>query len=620
MTSCMMAPMRGVTHTGASPHARVHAVPLTAVTMLDGFWHDRMEANRTAGIPRLLDRLEEHGVVDNFRRRPGLEVERRGFWFTDSDLYKWMEAAAWSLASTPDPHLRARLDDLVDLVAAVQTDDGYVNTHFEADRRFADLEWSHELYCAGHLMQAAIAMSRGLQDSRLLLVATRFANLLCRELGEVSVTDAHPGVELALVELARETGDAKYRELAASLIERVTPHPDGELAGHAVRAVYLACAMADLAAEIDHPGLRTRLDELWTNLLEHASYVTGAVGGRWLGEAIGRPYELPNEGAYAETCASIASVMWSWRMLSLTGDAAIADQMELTLHNAVLAGVSLTGDEWFYANPHAFAAAREHDPFGEPSLSETIAGPFPLRRAPWRDVTCCPPNAARMLASLPGYLYGTAGDDLWVHLFASSTLEHHGWHVSVATALPWAGRVEVVVEGAPAGDPALVVRIPGWATTATVAVNGEPVGTRPGSYCELRRAWRPGDRVILDLNLEPRLVECNPRVAENRGSVAIRRGPVVYCAEGIDNQEVDVLRASVRADGLRDAPPEGPAIGLVEGLITVRAEATVPGTAWGPLYRRVGEPAERPAELCLVPYFAWANRGLCPMAIWLRRG
>lgn len=623
---------RGVTHVDASAHAVLRSVPIGAVALHDGFWRDRVEANRTVGIPRLLERLEEHGVVDNFRRRKGLDVERRGFWFTDSDLYKWMEAAAWTLASGPDNALATRLDELVELVEGAQTPEGYVNTNFDATQRFGGLDWSHELYCGGHLLQAAIAHHRATGDSRLLEVAVRFAELLCVELGGAArpVTDAHPGVELALVELARETGEDRYRDLAATLVSRVDFAPGGELWGHAVRAAYFACGVADLATDIDAPPLRDQVSALWASMIERKSYVTGGLGGRWVGESVGRAYELPNEGSYSETCAGIASAMWAWRMLTLTGDAAMADHLELALHNAFLAGVSLAGDEWFYANPLAFAGEREHDPWDTDRAAEQIAGPFPLRRRPWRDVTCCPPNAARMFASFPGYLYGTVGDDLWVHLYASSAVRHAGWRVTQRSELPWQGRIELTVHDAPAGVHAVALRIPRWTTAAAIIIDGKegspqpapaiPTTQRvatPGTYCVVRRAWAPGDRIVLELSVAPEFVVCNPRVAENRGSVAIRRGPFVYCCEGVDNDGIDVLEAAVRVEELRDEPRAG----LLDGLVAVRAAGSVPTDAWGPLYRMFSGAAraEHGVDLCAIPYFAWANRGCSPMTVWLRR-
>ena len=311
--------------------------------------------------------------------------------------------------------------------------------------------------------------------------------------------------------------------------------------------------------------------------------------------------------------------MWAWRQLLRTGDARFADQLEHVLHNAVLAGVSLEGDEWFYANPLAFAALQEHDPWGADRLAEDMAGPFPLRRRPWRDVACCPTNTVRMLASLPGYVYALdqANDDLWINLFMASSVDHGGWRVSQRTEYPWNGRVEIVVERAPRGRRALVVRIPGWCRPpAGTGDGGESV--EPGTYSVVRRTWKAGDSVVLDLQMEPEAVRCDPRVAENRGAVALRRGPVVFCLEGVDNPGVDVLDAAVDPASLRaEARPD-----LLDGVVVLRGEGATSAGGRGPLYRRAdaAEPATEPIALAAIPYYAWANRGLHPMTVWARQG
>ncbi len=624
--------MTGITATGASPHARLHAVSPAGVEMLDGFWRDRVEANRTAGVPRLAERLEEHGVVDNFRPAAGAAPSsgadgggRRGLWFTDSDLYKWMEAAAWSLGWYPDPALEARLDELIDVVVAAQQPDGYLNTNFTAATRLRDLSWSHELYCAGHLFQAAVARHRMSGDDRLLRASTRFADLLVDELGpgRRAETDGHPGVEMALVELYRETREPRYLELATTLVGRVDSGTPATLAGHAVRAAYFAAGLADLALETGDLDLLDVLDRLWTEMTDARSYVTGGLGGRWIGEAVGRDYELPNEGAYAETCAGVAVAQWAWRMLARTGEARFADRLELVLHNAFLAGVSLGADEWFYANPLAATGEPEPDPWASDTFAIDMAGPFPLRRRPWRDVTCCPPNAARMLASLPGYLYGETETALWVHLYAASRVTAAGLRVTQHTAFPWDGRVELVVE--PAGDDAplersVVLRIPGWSRAPAVAVNGVPWPVVPtaGTYLELHGRWSAGDRVTLDLDLVTTPVRCNPRVAENRASVALVRGPLVYCLESPDNPGIDVLQAALVTGGdlASEHRPD-----LLGGVTTVRGPGRVPVEPYGPLYRPVdaAPPPESDVTLTAIPYFAWANRRPSRMTVWMRR-
>ena len=602
-----------VTRTAASPHARVRSVAVDAVVLHEGFWHARVEVNRVRGIPHLLERLEEHGVVENFR--PG--AERRGFWFTDSDLFKWMEAAAWSLAGHPDPALEARLDELVDTVCAAADDDGYLDTNF-ADRaaRFAHLGWSHELYCAGHLIQAAIARHRVRGDGRLLHAATRFADLIDALLGPASDrldTDLHPGIETALVELARETGEERYLALAAALVERVDLGTPVELRGHAVRSAYFATGIADLVLETGDAARRETIDALWRSMVERKSYVTGGIGGRWIGESVGRDYELPGEGAYAETCGGVAVVHWAWRMLQLTGDGAYADRLELALHNAFLGGVSLSGDEWFYANPLAASGAPEHDPWGNDLLPIEMAGPLPLTRRPWRDVTCCPPNANRLLASLPGYLYGECEDGVWVHLYAPSTVSAAGLRLRVGTGMPWSGDVTITVEAAPDHERTLRLRVPGWCGRHRCS---EPAATTDG-YLAIRRQFARGDVITLAFEVEPTVLEGHPRVAETRGAVALTRGPFVYCLESLDNPGIDVLAAGIdlAAAITAEVRPD-----LLDGVAVLRAQGSVPGAGGGPLYRSTAPPIPRRAvSLLAIPYFAWANRGPSAMSVWLGR-
>ena len=595
--------------TRASPNAVVHGLDLAAVALGPGFWADRVRASREGGIPRLLERLDEHGVLANFD--PG--AAHRGFWFTDSDLYKWLEGAAWSVGSHPDPELAARIDAVVGRIAAAAEPDGYLDTGImQADRRFADLSWSHELYCLGHLVQAALALSRSIGDDRLVRVAARFADLVDATLGPDSGrtdTDLHPGVETALVELARHTGNDRYRRLARELVDRVELGEPVELRGHAVRAAYFASGIADLLLDGD-TARRDTLDALWASMVERKAYVTGGLGGRWIGESVGRDYELPAEGAYAETCAAIAVVHWAWRMLQLTGDSVYTDHLELVLHNAFLAGVSLGGDEWFYANPLTASGAGDHDPWDNDRLAIAMAGPFPLARRPWRDVTCCPPNVVRMLASLPGYLAGESTDALWIHLYTPSIVEAAGMRVRVDTGLPWSGTVTVTVEAVPAGARTLRLRVPEWARGATL--DGAPVD--PG-YASVTRGFVPDEAVTLELPVVPGWVVAHPRLAETRGAVALRLGPLVYCLESVDNPGVDVLAAAVD-------PTVEPVVVHRPDLLGGVNVAHVAGSvlaADAPLYqeRTVGR-LVRPVNLTAVPYALWANRGPSAMTVWMR--
>ncbi|MGH2604392.1 MAG: glycoside hydrolase family 127 protein, partial [Dehalococcoidia bacterium] len=366
--------------------------------------------------------LEATGRIDNFRRAAGQQDGPfQGLYFNDSDVYKWLEAASWSLATDPDPELERLVDETIAAVAAAQQPDGYLDTYYilgDEAGRWTELVRTHELYCAGHLFQAAVAHHRATGKCSLLDVARRFADYICDVLGPAEDgkrpgTDGHEEIELAMVELARETGERRYLEQARYFLDARgyglaggdEYHQDHKpfreldaMVGHAVRAVYLNAGAADIYAETGEPALLAALERLWRNMTTRRIYVSGGIGSRYEGEAFGRDFELPNARAYTETCAAIGSVMWAWRMLLLTGEARFADLMEQTLYNAVLPGVSLDGQFYYYQNP--------------------LEDDGHHRRQPWFHCACCPPNVARLLSSLPGYVYTVTDDEVWVHLYA----------------------------------------------------------------------------------------------------------------------------------------------------------------------------------------------------------
>jgi hypothetical protein len=525
--------------------------------------------------------------------------------------------------SHDDPALRSQLDEIAAAVVGAQAGDGYLNTAFDG-QRYQDLTWTHELYCAGHLMEASVAHHEATGDRTLLDAATKLADHLCAEFGpgRREQSDGHPEIELALLQLHRATGDPRYRDLSRYLLERVDHAAMERLGGHAVRALYYCCGLTDLAIETGDATIRASLDRFWSGLNGSGTYITGGVGGRWLSESIGLPYELPNEGAYAETCGAAAGVMWGKRMLSFTGEARYADFVERALFNGFMAGVSLAGDEWFYVNRLAWGGVGEIDPW---------VGPFDFRhylvaesrRRPWYDVTCCPSNAVRLLASLPGYAYGTSSDGAWVHLFTASTLRSRtpgGRPLTVTqeTRFPWEGTVSMTIELEDPEEFSFFVRVPGWSRSPYVYVNGKALdGADPGSYLEIRREWSSGDEVAIEWDDRPFYVRSHPRVVENRGAVAIQRGPLVYCLEGVDNPGSDLFDVSVDPSerlAWSDRPD------LLEGVTVVTARGSVGPPDVGPLYRRVDEPpvARRPVEVTAIPYYAWANREPAPMTVWIR--
>ncbi len=633
-----------VVDTRASPGARLRPVPIGAVELSGGFWGPRLSQTRRATLPEQYARCEETGRIDNFRRAAtGRPPHFQGRYYNDSDVYKWVEAVSHALAARDEPDMRRQLDGVVDAIAAAQQPGGYLNTYFTFERaaeRYTDLANMHELYCAGHLIQAGIAHRRATGEARLFEVARRLADHVCAVFGPAGRpgADGHEGIELALVELYRETGEPEYLRRAGFFLDQRGRRPplisgspyhqdhlpvrdQREAVGHAVRATYLATAMMDVAMETGDAELREASEDLWRSAFGRKSYVTGGLGARYEGEAFGKDYELPNEQAYAETCAGVGGIMWSGRMLTASGDARYADQLETTLYNAALAGISLDGRRFFYVNPladRARPAGADADP-DEPAEApaDQAAG---WRRQAWFDCACCPPNIARLLASLPGYLYGVAAGEFWLHLYAAGTvhapLPGRGRAVlRVDTEYPWRGEVRITVLEAPGGEWALRPRVPAWAEGASLRVNGLPAAeAAPGRYANMRRAWRRGDVMELDIPLAVRRVASHPSVTANRDRVALMRGPVVYCLESCDHEGLDVDRLALPPAEPLKAEFRPDLLGGVTALsgAGVTSPERQPG---GPLLTGAA-PRSRP--LTAVPYFAWANRAPGSMAVWIR--
>lgn len=610
----------------ASAHVRLGPIDARGVVITGGLLAERQRVNREVTLSHGADQLERVGTLENLRVAAGRSQARRaGMVFSDSDVYKWLEALAWEQQRQPSEELNRLLHETAELVAAAQEPDGYINSFcqlVDPAWRWTDMEMGHELYCAGHLFQAAVAASRATDDPLLLDVAVRFADLVEHEFqgGSRTSTDGHPEIELALVELFRETGERRYLALADTLISRrghgsfangtfdLDYYQDaepvrqaGSLVGHAVRALYLAAGATDLYMETGEPALLSAVLRQWQDATTGKTYLTGGIGSRHYGEAIGEPYELPPDRAYCETCAAIASIMWNWRLLLVTGESRFADQMERTLYNGFLAGHSLDGRSFFYSNPlQSRAGHRRHD---------------------WNPVACCPPNVMRLLASLHHYL-ATVGDaGVQLHLFAPATIRADvpdvGWvELSVETGYPWSGTVAVEVVSGPAASWTLSLRIPAWARSASVDGQAVPAGT----YARVTRRWRPGQRVVLELDVSPRFTAPNPYIDAVRGCIAIERGPVVYCFEAVDLPD-GVRLADVALDP-DAAPVDGepiPELGGVPGVRVMGSVSTFAGAVDG-LYRdaRIPEhaPASSPVQLRAIPYYTWANRDVGAMRVW----
>lgn len=612
----------------ATARATLHPLGLGQVRLQSGLLHERQTTNRRVTLLHGHHELERAGTLQNFRIAAGqADGERVGMVFSDSDVYKWLEALAWEIGRERSEELERLAEETIALVAAAQEPDGYLNTYAQVKDpswRFTDLEMGHELYCAGHLFQAAVAFARATGDEALLGVARRLADLIddTFRLGDRTETDGHPEIETALVELYRVTGEPRYLELSKTLTGRrgqrrfgarrfypeyyqdATPVREARaIVGHAVRALYLLSGITDLYAETGEAQLLESAVAQWEDMTAGKMYLTGGVGSRHFGEAFGEQHELPPDRAYCETCAAIASMMWNWRLLLATGEARYADLFERTLYNGFLAGTSRDGDRFFYVNP--LQSRGGHDP-----------------RAAWDPVACCPPNIMRMYSSIQQYLATADESGLQVHQYAGAEIRAGAIGVRIRTEFPFGGRIEVEVTESE-GEWTLALRIPQWASEATV--DGD--AAQAGGYTRLSRRWRAGEKVIVELGLTPRLTAPNPRIDAVRGCLAIERGPLVYCIERADAPEAVAFEDLRLAAGHAPADADTAAPGL-EGVPAVTLAAKVEENGGTDAYRVAGsgnttpEPANdaQALQILAVPYFAWGHRGTGPMRVWIPAG
>jgi len=628
---------QGIENLAKSPHAKLRDIPVRAMTVTGGFWGPRREINVTRSIPTMHDLLEANGRLNNFRRLAGKSsAAQSGPVFSDSDVYKWTEAAGFVLQSGDLPALRATAEKIIDEVVAVQEPSGYLNTYYQDDRKSLRMlpqtqTTGHELYNMGHMLQGAIAYYRATGDRKLLDAGLRFVNdFLIPNYGPAPkkpIVSGHPEIELALIELYRITGDKRQLDLAGYILqgdprielpERRTIYMFSgtpftartKMQGHAVRAMYACCGATDYYMETGDEKYWQTLNTLWNDTTNTKMYITGGVGSRSDGEAFGDAYELPNFRAYGESCAAIGNMMWNWRMLAVTGDAKFTDVIERALYNGINSGMSLDGTLYCYRNPLAF----------DPSTGDKI-------RNPWYDVTCCPPNLERTFGSLPGYFYSTSADGMYVHLYDDSELNWHlengvGLKIVQKTKYPWAGDVELTVSPAETSEFTLYVRIPGWADQAHVAVNGKATSDAvPGEYLPVHRRWSRGDVLQLKLELMPQVIEANPRVADDTGRVAIQRGPLIYCLEEIDQPNGTVL------SGVAVNPGRHPTAAfqaefrndLLGGMVVLHhtGASFERGPADKMLYSPYSSDTKmRKVPLTFIPYYAWANRQASSMQVW----
>ena len=654
-----LAAEKAVTDTSASTHAKVQAVGLNEVHWTQGFWADRFELCRTQMVPsmaRLMEGTNYTQFFRNFEIAAGLKTGRpRGASFNDGDFYKFLEGASATLAVHPDAALQRQLDQIIAVIAEAQRTNGYLDTWVQLHQRdinstvgpFRDRN-NFEVYNLGQLMTAACVHYRVTGETNFLTIARRAADCLDEVFKsptpELAANSVCPSHYMGMVELYRTTGEPRYLALAKKFLamrdlvkdggsdnqDRVPLEDQDEAEGHAVRANYLYAGAADLFLETGDTNLWNPIAAIWTNVVTEKMYITGGCGALYDGaspdgsrdqkditrvhQAYGRNFQLPNITAHNETCANIGNTLWNWRMFLATGEAKFMDVVELELFNSVLSGVALDGTNFFYTNP-----LRVTDPL-------PVALRWSRTRVPFVTSFCCPPNLVRTIAESAGYAYAESGDTIWVNLYGGSALDtklSNGGKVKLVqeTDYPWSGRIRIrIIECGPE-EFSLKLRIPGWADGASVRVNEADTGRLPApeSYFEIRRQWRAGDVVDLDLSMSARLMEANPLVEEDLNQVAVQRGPVVYCLESPDLPKgVRLSDVLISADMSLSARYDSR---LLDGIVVLEGDALVrPKEGWnGKLYQELKPEPLKPVRVKFIPYSVWQNRGPSEMSVWLPR-
>lgn len=639
---------RGVIDTSESPYVKLRSVDLDAVTWNAGFWGDRFDLVRRTGLPRMWEVMQNPRNSANFvnlQVTAGLAQGKfNGNDWSDGDVYKAIETMAVVYQRTKDPKLARTMDDAIAVVAKAQTPEGYIGTHTQigGKKRWGALQL-HELYNMGHLITAACVHYRVTGKENFLSVAKKTADYLYVIFKPRPKELAHfcfnPSQIMGVVELYRVTREPRYLELGQIFVDMRGSRPGGtdvnqtrvplrketEAVGHSVVGPYLWAGAADVYAETGEKELLAALERIWKDAVYRKMYVTGGIATYHFGisirrdrvwEAFGMEYELPNRTAYNETCASLAHAMWSWRMLGVTGDARYADVVEQVLYNAALAGWGADGKSYCYTNPLR-RNGKEDRLLSQDSHERWESTTDP--GAP--NCYCCPPNMTRTVAEFAGWAYSWSEKALWVNFYGANTLKTAlpgGERIDLAqeTAYPWDGKIKFTVSQLPES---LMLRIPEWARNPTLTVNGKPAGValRPQTYAEVRRRWTPGDKVELDLGMQTRLIEGHPKIEETRNQVAVTRGPIVYCLESTD------LPAGVSLDDVtipattKFAPRHDAKV--LNGITLLEGEGRLIGSGdWtGMLYRPLRASAPESVKLRLIPYYAWGNRDISHMSVWL---
>jgi DUF1680 family protein len=596
--------------------------------------------------------LNKAGNIRNLKMAAGLESgQYRGMNFSDETVYKWLEGLGWELGRIPDDGLQTLADEVISILAAAQQPNGYLNSYYqvvEPERKWTDLDFGHELYCAGHLIQAAIAFKRALGDERLLKIACHFADHIDSVFGPGKKEEAcgHPEIEMALVELSRLTGKERYLHLAQFFLDQrgkkkmqglgangpeyhqdhVAVRETEGVAGHAVRQMYLATAVADLYMETGEQALLKTSQRLWDDMTGGKMYITGGIGSRYDGESFGESYELPADQCYCETCAAIGSFFWNWRMLLTSGESRYADLMERLLYNGILSSAGLDGASFFYVNPLMLRNGRYVRLSANPPEEHKTSG-----RPEWHNVACCPSNTMRLRASLSNYFVTRNQAGIQIHQYGNMEIStpftgENQVALNIKTEYPWDGRIKITVAGTGNKSWQLALRIPAWCQSLNVKVNNknEKVILKKG-YITLKRAWKNGDVVELELAMPPFLVEADPRVDDLRGCVAIQRGPIVYCLEEQD-QKAGVNLLDIAIDTSTKITSQKRA-NILNGVVILQTTGYLSDrSGWQDkkLYHPLGSGSKkkslgRKLKLTAIPYYAWGNRGLKSMRVWIPR-
>jgi DUF1680 family protein len=608
--------------------------------LTDPFWSNWQKIVREVSLPLQWQKLEDTGRLENFRLAATGSGEPKGLPFNDSDLYKWIEASAYASSQHESRFLREKVDEATQLIEAAQCADGYINTYFQL--RFPEARWSnlnmmHEMYCAGHLIEAGVSVNQVFHDDRLLKVGVRFANHIMDLFGPDKRLGypGHEEIELALIKLAAETGETKYREFARWLVDvrgsrpspferelgdpeakRVlywsgSPDVSGEnytgeywqdhapirehttVVGHAVRAMYLYIAATELAHDQDDAALESAILGCWDSLVKRRMYVTGGIGPSAHNEGFTADYDLPNMSSYAETCAACGLALWGQRLLEATGQSEYADIVELSLYNAMLAGISLDGKSYFYANPH--------ESHGQHQRSE------------WFECACCPPNIARIISSLGQFAVSEFLGGLAIHIPVGMNVCTKDANVSINSNYPWSGRVEIRVTPLRPGNFRLMVRIPDWTDEVTSDVNGNDAAEFENGYMVFDREWSKDDVLALDFSMEPQFLVSHPKIFGNAGRTAVKRGPLIYALEETDNVAHPGQITLVGEEVTLGVPMKD-----LGGALPIEIEAFVTTNDFpDQLYAGPEELQFEPTTARFIPYYAWCNRGPAAMQVWV---